>query len=96
MEYKNLIPTIAILMALFGTTAMGAYTADYIVSDMDDIVIDLTGTAMVEVKTEVPTLVDLGVLFLIISILLLIVAGIVTLFAFVPKKMGATKATKRL
>ena len=81
------------LMAIIGcsTPGLAAYTANYTVSDIDDIVIDITGTAMVEVKDDMPTLIDLGVLYLIIIILLMVVAGVVSLFYIVPKKLGVGK-----
>lgn len=81
----------SLLVTLFSTIGLAGYTANYTVSDIDDIVIDMTATAMVEVKGDMPTIVDLGVLYLIITILTMIVAGIVALFYLVPKKLGVGK-----
>lgn len=61
---------------------------NYTVSDVDDIVIDTAATAMVEVKGDVPTLVDLGVLYLFITILIMVVGGIVAIFYIVPKMIA--------
>ena len=80
------------LATLFSTAGLGAYTANYTVGDMDDIVIDLTGTVLVEVKGDVPTLVDLGVLYLIMILLTMIVGAIIALFLIVPKMMKRKKS----
>lgn len=63
----------------------------YTVSDVDDIVVDLVGYAIVEVKDDTPTLIDLGVLYVIIVILLMVAGTVITMFVIVPKVFGVTK-----
>lgn len=65
---------------------------DYVVGDMDDIVIDVAGTGMVSVKGQVPTLVDLGVLYLIMALFLAVMGIAIAVFIIVPKKMKISRA----
>ena len=64
---------------------------NYTILDMDDIVIDLTGNVLVEVKGDVPTIVDLGVLYFIMILLIMIVGAIIALFLIVPKMIQKRK-----
>lgn len=91
MDTKKLLALFLIALVGGSMPVLGAYTANYTVSDVDDIVIDIAATAMVEVKDDMPTLIDLGVLYLIITLLLLVVSGVVALFYLVPKKLGVGK-----
>lgn len=51
--------------------------SNYTIGDVDDITVDLMGTAAVELKDDIPGIVDIGVLIVIISLLTAVVSAIV-------------------
>lgn len=89
--------TMALLLIYlaFAGSAMAAYTANYTIGDVDDIFIDVIATGAVEVKDEIPTLVDLGILWVIIAMLVAIVALAVGLFLLAPETIGKKMKRKK-
>lgn len=75
--------------------AMAAYTANYTISDVDDIFIDVIATGVVEVKDEIPTLVDLGILWVILAMLVSIVALAVALIMMAPQRIGKAMGRRK-
>lgn len=61
---------------------------NYTIGDVDDIFIDVIATGGVEIKDEVPTVIDLGILWLILAMLVSIVALAVGLFLIAPETIG--------
>ena len=74
------------------TPVMANYTANYTIADVDDIFIDIIATGAVEVKSEMPTLIDLALLWIIMAMLVSIVALALGVFLVAPeqikKRMG--------
>ena len=62
MNYKKYLSVLMVYVSLAGLAAAN-YTGNYTLSDMDDIMIDNVGTAMVAVKGEIPNLIGLGILW---------------------------------
>lgn len=85
MDSKIFGLMLAGLVALCGV-ASAAYTPTYETGDMDDIFIDIIGNATVELKSDMPTLVDIGVLLLLLSGLIAVVGMVVGIFLVAPQK----------
>jgi hypothetical protein len=92
MKSKILLTLMAVLLSfgVMGTPVSAAYTANYTISDISPITVDIIGTGMAETKSQVPSLVQLGVLAITIGLLSVCLLGVVALFTDVPKKLGIT------
>ena len=67
----------------------------YTIGDVDDIFIDVLGTGAVEVKSEMPTLVDLALLWVILAMLVSIVALALGVFLVAPEQIKKRMGHKR-
>lgn len=68
---------------------------NYTISDVDNIFIDVIAVGAVEVKDEVPTLVDLAMLWIILAVLVSIVALAIVLIMLAPQKIGKAMGRRR-
>lgn len=104
MNPKTLILLGIVLCVLGPGQSSGAYEGNYTVSDVDDITIDILGITLVEIKGEIPPIVNLLVLVLIMGLMstaITILLGIFLLWGrkersqHIPKKKTRTKTRKK-
>lgn len=93
MDMKKYMVMLLVLLAslMLISPVQAVYVANYTVSDFDDIVVDLLAITAVEVKGDIPQIVDLGVLVVIVGLLATVVTLAIGLVLLVPEKFGLMK-----